>query len=55
MVGKGKISKNGAAARREYMRQWRKKNPDKVRATQNRYWERRYKRMQEDTDGKNEQ
>lgn len=26
------------AAKREYMRQWRKANPDKVQAAQNRYW-----------------
>lgn len=27
-----------AAARREYYREWRKKNPDKVKAIQERYW-----------------
>lgn len=26
------------AARRAYMRAWKKKNPDKVRAMQERYW-----------------
>ena len=25
-------------ARREYMREWRKKNPEKVQAAQERYW-----------------
>lgn len=25
-------------ARREYMREWRKKNPEKLRAAQERYW-----------------
>lgn len=25
-------------ARREYLRQWRKKNPDKLKAAQERYW-----------------
>lgn len=29
------------AARREYMRQWRKANPDKVQAAQTRYWMRK--------------
>ncbi|MBO4693687.1 MAG: phosphatase [Clostridia bacterium] len=29
--------------RREYAREWRKKNPDKVRATLARYWERKAK------------
>ena len=27
-----------AEARRAYMRQWRRNNPDKVRAQQERYW-----------------
>ena len=27
-----------AEARRAYMRQWRRNNPDKVRAHQERYW-----------------
>lgn len=25
-------------ARREYQREWRKKNPDKLKAAQDRYW-----------------
>ena len=29
------------AARREYKRQWRAKNPDKVKQQQERYWEKR--------------
>jgi len=32
------------AARAEYQRQWRKKNPDKVRKNNERYWENRIKR-----------
>lgn len=28
-------------ARRAYLREWRRKNPDKVRAATERYWERR--------------
>lgn len=28
-------------ARREYQRQWRKKNPDKLKAAQDRYWMRK--------------
>lgn len=32
------------AARAEYLRQWRKKNPDKVRKNNERYWENRIKR-----------
>ena len=30
-----------ADARRAYMRQWRRNNPDKVRAHQERYWAKR--------------
>lgn len=30
-----------AEARREYKRNWAKKNPDKVRAQQERYWAKR--------------
>ena len=28
-------------ARRQYQREWRKKNPDKVRAQNERYWEKK--------------
>ena len=28
-------------ARNRYMREWRAKNPDKVRATKERYWEKK--------------
>ena len=30
------------AARREYQRRWRKNNPEKVKAAQERYWRRVY-------------
>lgn len=33
------------AAKREYMRQWRKANPDKVQAAQARYWQRKGEQM----------
>lgn len=35
-------------ARREYMREWRKKNPEKVRAINRRYWERRAERIRKE-------
>lgn len=35
------IAERAAELRREYHRQWRKKNADKVRAAQDRYWIRR--------------
>lgn len=34
-------------AKRKYMREWRKNNPDKVKAAQKRYWERRARRKSE--------
>ena len=37
-------------ARLEYMREWRRKNKDKVRENNRRYWERRAKRMEEKTE-----
>lgn len=33
------------AARREYQRKWRKKNPDKVKAAQEKYWKRVYEQQ----------
>ena len=33
-------------ARREYARQWRRKNPEKVRESNRRYWERKAQQMQ---------
>lgn len=32
-------------AKRRYMKEWRKNNPDKVKAAQKRYWERRARRI----------
>ncbi len=33
----------GAEARRAYQKAWRKKNPDKVKATMERYWNKKAK------------
>lgn len=38
--------------RRAYMREWRKKNPDKIRKNNEEYWKRRLAREQKE-DGKN--
>lgn len=35
------ISEQARAAQREYLREWRRKNPDKVRENNRRYWERK--------------
>jgi hypothetical protein len=34
-------------ARREYFRRWRQKNPEKVKAAQLRYWQRKAEAMRE--------
>ncbi len=41
-----KNSNAAKMAQREYARQWRRKNPDKVRAANQRYWERRAAKLQ---------
>lgn len=33
-------------AKRAYFREWRKKNPDKVLAAQQRYWQKKFLKMQ---------
>ncbi len=35
-----------AAARRAYQKKWRSKNPDKVKAAQDRYWLKKAREMQ---------
>lgn len=35
------LEERAAKERREYYRQWRAKNPDKVRENNRRYWEKR--------------
>lgn len=35
------ISEQAKEARRAYLRNWARKNPDKVKAAQERYWERK--------------
>ncbi|MBM6976424.1 phosphatase [Intestinimonas butyriciproducens] len=36
-----KLTQAAVEARREYQREWRRKNKDKVKANNHRYWERR--------------
>ncbi len=38
------MTEDAKRERAEYQRQWRKKNPDKVRKNNERYWENRIKR-----------
>lgn len=35
------MSEKGNEARRAYKREWARRNPDKIRAQQRRYWERK--------------
>ena len=39
--GEDMLSKEAAEARRKYKREWASRNPDKIRAQQARYWERK--------------
>lgn len=41
-----KVSDAARMAQREYARQWRRKNPEKVRESNRRYWERKAQQMQ---------
>lgn len=40
------LSEQAIAARRKYKREWARKNPDKIRAQQERYWQRQAERQQ---------
>ena len=40
------LSAEARAARNEYYRKWRAANPDKVRAKNMRYWERKAEKME---------
>ena len=39
------MDQNAREAQRAYMREWRKRNPDKVRENNRRYWIRRAQKM----------
>lgn len=41
------MNEQAKEARRAYKREWNRRNPDKVRAAQERYWERRAAAVQE--------
>lgn len=42
----GEMSDKAVQARREYAKKWREANPDKVKAAQKRYWEKKAKELQ---------
>lgn len=41
------MTEEAKEARRAYIREWRKKNPDKLKAAQDRYWEKKAAQAQE--------
>ena len=43
-----KMSDEAVQARREYAKRWREANPDKVKAAQKRYWEKKAKELQQE-------
>lgn len=42
------MSDKAREAQREYLREWRKKNPDKVKAQSRRYWERKAEKLKQE-------
>ena len=42
------ISKDAKEMRRQYLREWRKKNPDKVKQYNREYWERKAAQMKKE-------
>jgi hypothetical protein len=40
------MSEKAKEARREYAKKWRRDNPEKVKAIQNRYWEKKAKELE---------
>lgn len=50
-----KIQDLAREAQREYQREWRAKNPDKVRAKNQRYWERKARKLLEASEEGREQ
>lgn len=47
------MTEEARAARNAYKREWAKKNPDKVKAIQDRYWTRRAAKLRAPGDGEN--
>lgn len=51
MDSEKRIDEQARAARAEYFREWRRKNPDKVRENNRKYWQRRAARLAAERDG----
>ncbi len=52
--GMNALTESAKAARAKYAREWRKKNPDKVRATNARYWNKKAQNGPETTQNEEE-
>ena len=48
------ISEQAKAAQREYLREWRRRNPEKVRENNRRYWERKAEELEREAAGEQE-
>lgn len=48
MDSEKRLDEQARAARAEYFREWRKRNPDKVRENNRKYWKRQAARMAEE-------
>lgn len=46
-MAKSETDNAAAEARRAYRREWAKKNPDKIKAAQERYWKKKAAQIQE--------
>lgn len=51
---KKELQEKARQERNRYAREWRKAHPDKVRATQERYWLKRATEQEDDGDGRGE-
>ena len=49
-----KMSEAARKAQNEYLREWRKRNPDKARAINRRYWQRRAERLAKEKEANHE-
>lgn len=47
MANKTELSEEAKEARKAYLKQWKKDNPDKVRAANKRYWEKKAQEARE--------
>lgn len=49
-----RMSENAIRCRKEYLKQWRANNPDKVKAAQMRYWNKKANEQRNEQENKNQ-